>query len=859
VKTRALLIAVLTLAFAARRAHAAAVTRSELDLYLNGNNYCWSGCSTNEVEKDHIVPASGRLSNLYVHCTGTTGAQTYTLRKNGSNTSLTCTLGGSTGDCSDTSNTVDYVATDNLSFNSGGVNGECTASMLLSANGNTSGNHDAVLTAKGVDANPGNASCGPGRTTALVCNATQNVHGSAFFQAPSGGGTFSAIACTADATMISGRSRTITARNDTTGMNSNLAVTCNSTTRSAQSTSCSSNCSVSAADFVGIDHTFVTGQDMFYGWWWEITGVPHVMACGGVNDTSTQFCTPNKPASTIAGLVRAPRGSVFQNFRAASSVLLGQTVLVEICSGTTSSVTCGGGRPNCNLTTAVSTCSDTSNTATLAAGDYWYVKIGADLVAGTSSINVAFEAAESATNTPTPTQTPTITNTPTQTPTVTNTPTQTPTITDTPTQTPTITDTPTQTPTITDTPTHTPTITDTPTETPTHTPTQTPTVTNTPTQTPTVTQTPTATTLKRCQTPTPRPIVCCQFFTSGFPSCSQSDPNIGCGDLGTEVPDTVCNGETSMCEARTPTPTPAATPTITPLPGDSCCQCDTLPLTCDAPHPPPVNCGPCAVIPHSFCNGQSGLCEAFPTATPTVATPTPVATFPCPAGSSPFTFPVSAPTDDGFAFTTEAGSWRSQTCANAGDDDVVMPLVAERNETHTYDSTMAMFRITPDLGPQSVIVSGALRLYATANVNGDAPAWGVACRYYPKDNWPVGCEDFSVDPAGPIAFAFSPTLSNPPMAFFPVGAYSAPIPLRNVGSIAPGVPVGFRCWLAEVGVPTKLNEVAFSSIEGGHPPLLDLCVLHGQPRSPSPTPRETATPAATPTQAGGVPRCDTGT
>jgi hypothetical protein len=88
-----------------------------------------------------------------------------------------------------------------------------------------------------------------------------------------------------------------------------------------------------------------------------------------------------------------------------------------------------------------------------------------------------------ASNTPTPTQTPTSTNTPTPSNTSTNTPT--PTNTSTPTQTGTPTNTPT--PTQTETPTNTPTPTQT--ETPTNTPTQTETPTNTPTNTQTQTST----------------------------------------------------------------------------------------------------------------------------------------------------------------------------------------------------------------------------------------------------------------------------------------------------------------------------------------------------------------------------------
>jgi hypothetical protein len=121
------------------------------------------------------------------------------------------------------------------------------------------------------------------------------------------------------------------------------------------------------------------------------------------------------------------------------------------------------------------------------------------------------------TQTPTPTQTPTITST--QIPTPTQTPTITLTQTPTPTQTPTITLTQTPTPTLTPTNTSTNTPTITPTETPTNTPTNTmtptntvtPTMTKTPTNTPTNTMTPTQTmtptnTPTNTSTPTPTSI-----------------------------------------------------------------------------------------------------------------------------------------------------------------------------------------------------------------------------------------------------------------------------------------------------------------------------------------------------------------
>ena len=194
-----------------------------------------------------------------------------------------------------------------------------------------------------------------------------------------------------------------------------------------------------------------------------------------------------------------------------------------------------------------------------------------------------------ATNTPTPTQTPTNTETPTNTPTPTNT--ETPTNTPTPTNTETPTNTPT--PTNTETPTNTPTPTNT--ETPTNTPTQTNTETPTQTPTTTVSETPTNT---PTQTPTPTQ----SRFSFSVYSGVTSDESCGQYNLTTTIygdksifdentifydilvgPTTIdmtgyynysqtvveldINGNTgifNLCTTLTPTPTNTGTPTQTP-------------------------------------------------------------------------------------------------------------------------------------------------------------------------------------------------------------------------------------------------------------------------------------------------------
>lgn len=403
----------------------AVTSRAEIDLFVgSANTYCWTSCDNTEVNRDQIVPTSGRLSHLYVHC-DTNSTVTFTWRKAGSNTVLTCSTSGSK-DCSDTSDIVDYNAGDNLSFTAGSTTAGCMVSTMVSANGDTNADHAVILTAKNANGNVASTSCGPGRNLALSCQGTQNQHGYAMFAAPSGGGSFAALACTHDIVMASGRGFTYTARNDTDGTNSDITIACNDSSRSAQDTLCTSHCTINAGDYLGIDHTRTgLGQTVFPGWWLEISGVPQIIACGGLNQTIARTCTMQSTLGDTGTFlsIRAPRAGVFQHLRVTATAVLGQSVLVEICTGTSDPPTCGGGRPKCTLDASNATCSDLTSTIAVAEGDYYYVKVGADTANNTIAINVAFESLEAPT--PTPTRTPTNTRTRTNTPTVT--PTQTPT------------------------------------------------------------------------------------------------------------------------------------------------------------------------------------------------------------------------------------------------------------------------------------------------------------------------------------------------------------------------------------------------------------------------------------------------
>jgi len=71
--------------------------------------------SSVEAEEELLLPVAGTVRSLYVELTtapNTGNSRTYTLRKNQTNTSLTCTVSGTGTTCNDTSNTVSVAVGD---------------------------------------------------------------------------------------------------------------------------------------------------------------------------------------------------------------------------------------------------------------------------------------------------------------------------------------------------------------------------------------------------------------------------------------------------------------------------------------------------------------------------------------------------------------------------------------------------------------------------------------------------------------------------------------------------------------------------------------------------------------------------
>lgn len=446
----------------------------------------------------------GRIQNLFVGCQGTSGSsRTFTVRLNGANTDLSCTVAPSTGTTcedafSDLSHFVDYTANDFVALAKSNVAGLCLVSATVL--GQDGSEHDAVLHWGGnVDAVPvnndfcipmlqpnGNTSCNSSATSdAFLIPRTATLSGMGYSQ----DGTCIGF-CTTE---------TFTVRNQTNAVDTDVAVVISGSVKKSDIVLCSSNCTATAGEGWLVRRNFTgsvtnnNGQNFDL----EFSGTGQPMTArgtrwsGGVRYSNQHL---GWDATSAASAYRMDRDTRIQNLWANMSTTLAVDVTLTVCSGSSSTTTCTGTRPTCTITAGAALCSDTTNTLDVPQGGFYNVQ-ATDPAITTGSLGFSLEQVAAPTPTPMPTRTPTVTPTVTPTDTPTATPTATPTVTPTATETPTATLTVTATATPTDTPTQTPTetflpgvptftLTETPTETPT--PSNTLTFTHTPTATPTV-------------------------------------------------------------------------------------------------------------------------------------------------------------------------------------------------------------------------------------------------------------------------------------------------------------------------------------------------------------------------------------
>ncbi len=452
------LLAVLTSVAPAPAANSSAQLFIRTFTFGTGNNFNFSGQGNSENGAKVPMPSSGRIQNLYVGDCTANNSSTFAVRKGGADCGPTCATSSSKA-CSDTSNTCDYVAGDDIAFRTSGTASlVCSATMQVIANGGGSNDHNSLVVGEnmsGTGPNGGTKYCGGSGDqstswTAGNCQGTVDTD-SALFIGPAGCGT---NACTlvgfgfrTDNNGGTGPvgTETATLRNATQAVDSDLQVAIASAGHEGTDVTCTTGCTFSAGDGITLALTGTSNSTQYRSWAVEFSGAAQP---AWVNDKTGPATAEKKLAvgdtmiTTTHNSVtmRANHSATLKNLQVRLAVNAASSQTITVCTNTTSSTVCTGTRPACTIDTSHSSCTDSSNTVAVSAGDYINTDVNSSGAAsGSTSYDVAWEAdTQNATPTPTVTPTNTNTNTPTVTPTKTPTPTSTitPTSTNTPTQTP---------------------------------------------------------------------------------------------------------------------------------------------------------------------------------------------------------------------------------------------------------------------------------------------------------------------------------------------------------------------------------------------------------------------------------------
>ncbi len=240
-----------------------------------------SGSTTTVANAEMELPFAADVSNLEVACFGSvsSGTQTFTIVKNGTaDTTLTCQLTGGAKTCEDAVGTVSFNPTDKLAVQSVGSGSAsaptCTIGLAIARNGG--GLYDSIVSfgaVLGGSPSAGTFYCGPVGTSTSAGSCTVGTESSGTWIAPTAG-TLSGLRVVYDTAIGIARTDVFTARNVTTGIDSDLTVTfcgrcagganagatctansaCPSSTcvgdAEQGSTTCTTNCGFSAGDLL---------------------------------------------------------------------------------------------------------------------------------------------------------------------------------------------------------------------------------------------------------------------------------------------------------------------------------------------------------------------------------------------------------------------------------------------------------------------------------------------------------------------------------------------------------------------------------------------------------------------------------
>jgi len=350
---------------------------------LSGVRYAHTAGSTTEATTQERMPSAGRVQNLSLWCSsapGGTGTYTFTLRRNGTNTALSCALSSAAQTCQSGA-AVDYNAGDllNLASVPSGTPASaptCFASAQLSGNGGTPATHPSVV-ALGYEPPYGPADgnyCGQASNGTWPMTCGETLEGRAVFVAPSAG-TLQALSVHLDTPMGTGDSEHYTLRNVTLGTDVGLSCTVSAGAVLCEALTCTSACTVNPGDelVVRFNRTPVTPNEVHARQIvLEVGGTSTWYVTGKTFSASTQYGVPYTAVGTTATAAahRLPQAARLQGLYAACNVNPSVASTVTVRTGTDISTLTDTGIQCVIPPTGAATCADPADVVDVPAGTY---------------------------------------------------------------------------------------------------------------------------------------------------------------------------------------------------------------------------------------------------------------------------------------------------------------------------------------------------------------------------------------------------------------------------------------------------------------------------------------------------------
>lgn len=341
---------------------------------------------TGESHASFRLPTAVRVSDLYVVCDGAvvSGTHTVTLRRNGANTALACSLSGGAGVCLDALDAIDVAAGDRLNLRvtntSSAQAPSCCAMATVTAAG-TGTPTDSVLTLHTSAEAPANGRfCGmniaPG-TTAATCTSDSADDVSVVMPHA---GTLTGLAVGLNSTLGGNKTETFTVRNLSAGVDSGLTVTVPSGSNMASTATCTGNCAFSAGDRLAIRfNATASPASKTRSLAVSYTGAGSTLTSRRAHFSSgTNFGGYHLAVDAVtpgAAAVRLDRAAQLQNLYVHSTTVAATSFAVTVCSGPTSPPSCLEPRPSCTVPNGATTCSDTTHAVAVSAGDYVEIRV----------------------------------------------------------------------------------------------------------------------------------------------------------------------------------------------------------------------------------------------------------------------------------------------------------------------------------------------------------------------------------------------------------------------------------------------------------------------------------------------------